>query len=272
MTTPPIARQRPLRPADNPRLPSDVRWYLKLTAYVRNPITLRRKAPVTLGQYHALAPEEEARMAPALREYLEQCEQSLVALGFARPVRGTGAPGANIRSCFTLLENPGDEAIGFVLVAESTWTDGRYAATATFRSDFADGVQLLTTNSQQVGRTPPRPEVSAARFPEMHDAASLYHVHRFRVAERARHVRTVPLTRGTDPFAYEARQAATTQDFWVKRGYYERVGPDALRFTRRGAVLASLRGLFPWRQITLARQEREARDVMRRMRERGQRP
>ena len=272
MTTPPIARQRPLRPADNPRLPSDVRWYLKLTAYVRNPITLRRKAPVTLGQYHALGAEDETRMAPALREYLEQCEQSLVALGFAQPVRGSGVPGANIRSCFTLLENPRDGAIGFVLVAESTWTDGRYAATATFRSDFADGVQMLTTNSQQVGRTPPRPEVHATRFPEMHDVAALYQVHRFRVAERERRVTTVPLTRGRDPLAYETDQAAKTQAFWVKRGYYERVGPDSLRFTRRGAVLASLRGLFPWRQITLARQERDARAVIRRMREHGQRP
>lgn len=264
MTNPPVARQLPPRPRDNPSLPADLRWYLKLSAYVRDPITLRRKAPLnTAVRYAALGSEEEARMAPALLEYMHGCERALAALGFAPPVRGINSIQPNLRSCFSLLEHPESGTIGFVLVAENAKFEGRYAATATFRTDFADGAQLVTSNSQRVSRTPARPKVEAMRFPEIHDAAALYELHRFRVSARARRVTPVRLTRGPDPISYEERQAATVFDHWVKRGYYERVGPDALRFTRRGAVLASLRGLFPWRQLTDARHRRRAQALLR---------
>ena len=230
MTSTPISRQPHRRAGEDPSLPAAVRWYLLVTRYVRDPLTLRRRAPTsTVRQLASLGLEDEARMAPPLLAYLSDCERSLRALGFAEPVRGINRSHRNLRSCFSLVEHPADGAIGYILVAEGMRIGGRLYATVTFRNDFADGVQLATTNSQTTPRAPRRPRIETAHFRDVHDAAALYELHRFRVAERARRVAVVPLTRAPDPIAFQEREAAEVYEFWVRKGYYERVGWEAIR-------------------------------------------
>ena len=262
---PPPAR-RTLPPVeDRFGLPRPLRWWLKAGRYVRDPLVLMRSAPMaTRNTLVALTAEDEQRLPPALREYMADAERGLASLGFGPPVRAANLANTVIRSGVTLLEHAADRALGFVFVTAAEH-DG-LSATVTFRTDFADGVQLHTTNFQAPLRTPSRPNVLGARFPDVHDAAALYDIHRFRVAERARTVATVPLTRGPDALAFEDRELGEVQEFWVKKGYYRRVSGDAIQLTRRGAALAAWRGLFPWRHATEWRYRRDAATVMRRYR------
>jgi hypothetical protein len=264
--TAPPARQRPREVGDAfADLPALLRWSLQVGRYVSEPLALMRSVPTpTTNTLATLGPEDEQRLPAALREYMADAERGLANLGFGPPVRAANLAAADIRSCVTFLEHPADGSLGFIAV----WAGEHVglAASATFRTDFADGAQLLTSNFQALLRTPSRPNVLGARFPDVHDAAELYDIHRFRVAERRRTVDTVPLTRGADVLAFEAREAQEVYDFWVKKGYYRRVDGDAIQFTRRGAALAAWRGLFPWRHVTKWRNGRDAARVMRRYR------
>jgi hypothetical protein len=265
MTTTPLARRVIAPVFDDPQVPFLLRWYWKASSYVKDPIVLYRRAPVSTGSTLApLTAEDEQRMPVALREYLTDCERTLAAAGFGAPFRARSTATYNVRSCFTLLEHPRDGALCFVLVSQGEYSGP--VSSVTFRSDFTDGIEFQTSNSRNVLRTPGRPRVRAVSFPAVHDAAELYRIHRFRVSERARLVATSPLSRGSDPLAFQEREAAQVFDFWVRCGYYRRVNGRALRLTRQGAIFAAWRGLFPWKQITTAGNERKAATILARYR------
>ena len=248
---------------DDPQIPHLVRWYVRLTSYVVHPTVLRRSALIrTTGTLVPLVADHEWRIAPPLLTYMAAAERALTERGFSAPFRAINAATPTLRSFVSLVEHPGASTLGFVLVSEGEHSAPH--ALATFRTDFADGVQLVTTNANTVMRTPPRPHTLGVRAREVHDVSVLYDLHRFRVAERARRVTVAPLTRGADPIAFQDDEAAATYEFWVRAGYYARVAPDALRLTRRGACLAAWRGLFPWVQLTALREDRDAAALLRR--------
>jgi len=215
------------------------------------------------GLYVRLGVEDEVNLSAELREFLTASEQALMSRGFTTPLRATNKISADITSVVTLLEHPGDAAIAFCLINVSKHSGVSIAAT--MRSDFTDGVQLYTSNSRTILRTPHRPEVDGAQFPDVRDAGALYDIHRARVAERATSVATVPLTRGPDPLAYQDREAREVQAFWVRKGYYRWADGDKIVHVWRGAILASWRGLFPWKQITEGRNTRKTAAITQRL-------
>ncbi|HEX6534099.1 MAG TPA: hypothetical protein VF041_05855 [Gemmatimonadaceae bacterium] len=260
MKSAPIPRQPRRRALDDPAIPLPIRWYLMATRHVRDPRVLMRSAPTsTTSTLEPLTPDDEARMAGPLLDYMTDAEDALRGAGFAPPFRATNRRLANGRSCVSLLEHARGEALGFVLVSE--YRHIGLTATAAFRTDFADGVQLWTSNSQMPRRMPRRPNTITVRLADEHDVGALYALHAFRVEERARTVPVRRLTRGDDPIAFQAAEGRETYDFLVKVGYYRPAGPDTIRYTRRGAVLVAWRGLFPWRQIIAGREAREAAAV-----------
>jgi len=208
--------------------------------------------------------DEVQRLSDLMRERLATNDHALSTLGFSPPVRGANTAITNIRSCFSLVEHPRDGALAFVLVMQGTHVG--VSAVVTFRNDFADGCQMYTSNSRSVPRTPTRRMIDGIRFPAVQDARELYEIHRFRVSERARKTPVVPLTRGSDPLAYQSKESHEVHEFWVRAGYYDLIDGPALRFTVKGAILASWRGLFPWKQITVSRNARKASRVLARRR------
>ncbi len=260
----PAARQRQPRVADDPRYPGFIRWDLKLTSLPRQIRVLRRMLISTAGP-GLLSAEEAARLNPPLLEYLDECGRKLLSTGWLPFVLMANRASEALDSCTALTENPVDGSIGFVLVTQGRKSP-RISGTVGFRTDFADGVRLLTSNSVASRRTPRMPRHELVRFPAVHDAAELYDIHRFRVAERARRVPTVFLTRGADPLQFQQRESAEAHAFWLKSGYFERAGDSVMRRTRRGAVLGALRALFPWKQITESREHRDAARILERYR------
>jgi hypothetical protein len=234
---------------DDPRIPRVVRWYLALTSYLTHPRVLRRGTQVrTAGTLEPLAADREWRIAPPLLAYMAGAERTLTDHGFDAPFRAVNGGISAARSFVSFVEHPRHATIGFVLVAEGDHL--LPAALATFRTDFADGIQLVTSNARAATLTPRRRHVLGVRFPDVHDVGALYELHRFRVEERATVIPVAALSRGGDPIAFQESEARELHELWVRVGYYEPAGPGALRLTRRGACLAAWRGLFPWKQLT----------------------
>jgi hypothetical protein len=163
----------------------------------------------------------------------------------------------------SLLEHPVDGALGGVFLSQSALT-GHISGTIWFCSSFADGTYVSTNNSRSVPLTPASREFQRLHFPGIDDAAELYELHRLRVRERGRTKKHVPMTRGTDPLAYQEGEHSRTVAHWIQCGYYRQTSNDALRHTVRGAVLSAWRAMFPWRQLTEAACEHERDDVLRR--------
>ena len=262
VTSPSIAH--PAQPGGE-EVPRWIHWLVHGTRHVWSPFVLYRKAPMPIGEHLVpLAADDVQRLPDAMRERLAANDHALATLGFSPPVRGLDQAITNVRTCFSLVEHSRDGALAFVLV-----TQGPHVGTSaivTFRSDFADGWQLYTSNSGVIPRLPSRPRIDGVRFADVHDVRELYELHRFRVAERAKTSAMVPLSRGSDPLAYQSMESEEVHEFWVRAGYYDRVTGPALRFTVKGAIFASWRGLFPWKALTEWRNARKASGILRRAR------
>ena len=257
---PPVGRVPQRGVLDDPGIPRLVRWYVGLTSYLIHPRVLRHGTHLrTAGTLEPLAADREWRIAPPLLAYMAGAERTLVERGFSAPFRAINGGISAARSFVSFVEHPHHATIGFVLVAEGDHLVP--SALATFRTDFVDGVQVVTSNAHTATLTPGRAQVLGVRFPDVHDVGALYELHRFRVEERAAAIRVAALSRGGDPIAFQECEARELHELWVRVGYYEPAGPGALRLTRRGACLAAWRGLFPWKQLTNRRDARAAAAV-----------
>ena len=235
-----------------------------LPHYFTDYAVLKRGGPKPLGGQHVIiTTAEAAHIAPELLAFLTQCEETLVSRGFAQPLRVTNAISADIKSVVTLFEHPRDGAIGFILIGVGKYTGVQI--TASIRTDFADGIQMYTSNSRNVARTPSRKNLDNARFPDVTDVGVLYDIHVKRVAEKAKTAATVPLTRGADPIAYQDAETRDIQGFWVKKGYYRFVEGDKFQMTLLGAHLSAWRGLSPWKTITEGKANRKTAAIRQRL-------
>lgn len=249
--------------AGGEEIPRWIHWLVSLTKHFWSPFVLYRKAPMSIGdRLVPLGAEDVQRLSDAIRERLATNDHALATLGFSPPVRGANHAIANVKSCFSLVEHPRDGTLAFVLVTQGAHVGT--SAVVTFRTDFADGWHMYTSNSSIVPRMPPRPAIDGVRFPGMQDVRELYELHRFRAAERARRVPAVSMTRGNDPLEFQRQESREVYDFWVQAGYYGLVDGPAIRFTAKGAILAAWRGLFPWKQITTWRNAGKASAILRR--------
>lgn len=246
--------------------PEWIRAIVRIWMYWRGPVVLYRGRAVSM--LPSLAPmtmEDESALPTQLREYLLNAEHRLVEIGFCPPVRARTLRRANLHSCMSLIEHPADGSIGHILVTK-TLKLNRLSSTISFNSRFVDGKTISTSNFGKSLRTPPRPEVLGLHLTEVQDPVELYEIHRFRVAERSRSVRQVPLTRGPDPFGYQQAESMEVFEHWQRRKYYRPHGDHELRLTVRGAALSAWRGMFPWRHLAEWSRARQAAAVLGRYR------
>ena len=235
-----------------------------LPHYFTDFVVLKRGGPKPLGGRHVpITAADQAHIAPELLAFLTQCEATLVSRGFAPALRATNVISESIKSVVSLFEHPRDGAIGFIVIGVGKYTGVHI--TASIRNDFADGIQMYTSNSRIVARTPSRTNLDNARFPNVTDVGELYDIHVKRVAERAKTSATVPLTRGADPLAYQEQETRDIQGFWVSKGYYRFVAGDKYQMTWLGAHLSAGRGLSPWKTITEAKANRKTSAIRRRI-------
>jgi hypothetical protein len=134
-----------------------------------------------------------------------------------------------------------------------------------FRTEFADGTEVLTSNSNFPSQFPPEgPPVHGFIFPQVRDPGRLYTVHQAVVSQfEGRSPRRDPI--GDDPDGYLRRiQQREFARFLACGYYYLDEARGVQRPTWKGAIMATLKLIWPvkairkiWRRWKAARMLRE---------------
>lgn len=239
---------------------------LFLYRYVRAPIALYQMPTTSFNPNMRLVSDDETIDAD-VRAFIEKTEQALRSAGFGDPQRIAISQASPLPGVESLVENPATGDLGNVvaMLQKNATTMSPVVSAVTFRSAFADGTVLQTSNTTHAGYWPDQPTHSNVVLPGVRDAVELYRLHRARVAQKAASVTQTPLTRGATPqhrLAFATRQFLDSTNFLIACGYRKR-SPQGVRLTARGATLTAWRRLFPWKQIGDRQRERAALDVMR---------
>jgi hypothetical protein len=148
--------------------------------------------------------------------------------------------------------------------ASVTMERGTHIRALTFQviSEFADGFQMVTDNSQSSGVLPTDPESHRATFAWVSDPATLIEAHRRRVAQagRAEHPRQV---------MFPSRVIEEVNESWrrifnwlIRAGYYYRdSASDCVRPTWRGAFVSSWRNKPIIKRRLIRRRDAQAQQL-----------
>ena len=239
---------------------------LVLLRYVRAPIALYRMPPTAFNHKLRLVADSET-LDPNVRVFVEQAEASLHTAGFGDPQRIAISAQSPLTGLESLMENSttGDLVNVVAMLNARATTMSPLVTAITYRSTFADGTLLQTSNSTNAGYWPDQPKHENVVLPEVRDVLELYRLHRARVSRRSAVVAQTKLTRGTTPeqrLAYATRQVLNSTNFQIACGYRKR-SPQGVRLTVRGAILTAWRRLFPWKQLSERRRQRAAAEVVR---------
>jgi hypothetical protein len=221
--------------------------------YVRGPQVLYARGAQADTEVMPVPDAEWKRAPTAVRDPITVAERDLAALGFGAATRGASRL-TTVSSCVSLCEHASGAALASVLVMLTE--RGSCSTTLRFVSELADGVMVETANSPNRRRFPRSTRHHGVSFPEVRDVAALYALHSTRVRTLAGDRPPRAMTRGADPLAHARAEGA---EFWarmVAAGYYRATGDGRHALTRRGAVFATWRGMFPWAQLTDWRDER----------------
>jgi hypothetical protein len=232
--------------------------------HIIHPFVIKRTARKARGlRLSPIATLDDAPIAAEQRAELIEAERKLLASGFAPASYAMVRNDAKTSLLTALFAHRKDPTTAGVLVIAGPLHPG--SPTTRFETRFADGVKLLTTNSSTIVVTPTPPHFEGVRFRHVREVTELYSIHKMRVAERERSTTVERIPPDVDVIGDAEAEARKTQDYWVARGYYRYVDGDHMRFTWRGAILASWRRLFPWSLVTSLRNDRKTRLVCARL-------
>ena len=201
--------------------------------------------------------------APAVADFLEIQADALLALGFGPPVyyRSTEFP-PNLTSHLAFFIHPGSGVMGLVNV--QTWPNGSVKSSYVGFDDCYDSGRHVTTyNNPEPNALATRPESVHTQVPGVADAAELYALHRWVVAETAPDGRQVTAKPGAEVEHLYERDLAPVFDEQVRRGLFRPVpAGDAYALTLRGAYAFTWCELQPMKAFHMARVRRQERRVL----------
>jgi len=237
-----------------------------LWPYVRAPIALYRMPRTVFNPTLRLVADTDT-LDPNVRAFIDQIESVLRAAGFSEPQRIATSAESSLTSVESLMENSatGDLVNVVAILSTRATTMSPLVTAITYRSAFADGTLLQTSNTRNTGYWPDQPHHENVVMPDVRDALELFRLHRTRVARKAATVAQTMLTRGTSAeqrLTFATRQLLDSTNFHIQCGYRKR-SPEGMRLTVRGAILSAWRGLFPWKQLGQRRRQRAAAEVVR---------
>jgi hypothetical protein len=203
--------------------------------------------------------------------YLKRVEDSLHARGFDRlgdyalANFADRVAGTNRLFVDRVKRNMAGVTIGYLKGANGEWNINQ--TVIAFRTDFADGSTLITSNFKLINAVPPRPNVTTYRFVRIKDPSVLHKIHegilaRFFEAK----IRDLVLDSkfAGDATALAQWQSAEEIGRLADSGYYYHdEATDKLRPTLKGAYLAVWKNSWPWKELRERRRDAEARRVLR---------
>jgi hypothetical protein len=239
------------------------------TRYVLAPLRFRR------SHYLAGSPEirpldAAQRLPPDVEEFFKKEEGALRSCGFeplgdhaitnlTKRVAGNARLFVNHpkRTLATLL-------VTYLKTKKEVWQINKKSMV--FRTDFADGCSLHTSNVALLHIRPPRPTMHGYRFIRIIDPAALHRVHEA-IIERLFERKTRDLVLDSkfdgDHIRFARWQAERERAHLVETGYYYHdKASDTLRLTVKGAFLGAWKRSWPWRQFRDRKRDRDAARVL----------
>jgi hypothetical protein len=243
-----------------------------LTRYVFIPLRLRRTQWLAMDA--EIQPIDPAQRQPERVEaYLKRVAEVLRLEGFE--VLGDYALAnftERVAAINRVLANRATRTSASVIVSFLKNKAGVWDMNQTviaFRTDFADGSQLVTSNFKLINAVPPKPEVRTCSFVRFRNPQVLAEIHdaildRYYEGKR----RDWPLdTRfGGDPTAFVRSHQPETLERYVASGfYYEDQADRRLRLTLKGAFLTAWKNSSPWKGLRYQKRDREAARLLKQL-------
>jgi hypothetical protein len=179
-------------------------------------------------------------------------------LGFAVRGRWLHASNSQAAADITLLENPRTLDVAKLLeVAAGT----RRLVTVLFQCRFEDGTEVATANNPIPAGFPALPGTTGVWLPEVRDPEQLYRVHACVSDHLGEYKKRLSV--GRDPVAFLTEAHNRRVAHFVEIGYYyldKRHG--VYRLTWKGAVLITLRLIWPIRPLFQARRRRRTHKIL----------
>jgi hypothetical protein len=210
-------------------------------------------------------PIEPGGAPPPVAARFDETVRALAPAGFTEGARLRQAPAPNFIGFAQLLEQVAEGAVCTRLIMLRRDT-GQVAADALYfvTREHAER-RLMTTSSAIISPSPPNPTVDAARLPSVRDPARLWAIHAARAAEVA--VVKDGLPQLGSPGDYQQAREREGKEHLARSGWWRLdATADVYRPTPIGAVLLTMRALFPGRAILRARFREEERRLLARYR------
>jgi hypothetical protein len=238
---------------------------LVLLLYVGAPLLVRFS--MQLKARPTILPIDVPHMPPEVYGYFGGTAPALTACGFniaSYVYIPDQVP--NVTAYIALWVNPfaGQMATAVVVYPSAAPSAGpRAKIYVEFLTKLADGMAILTNNSGDLGAFKKSAQKDTLRAARVQDPGMLYHIHRNREARLANSgARRYLPEPGREAVAFVEAVAWDTRK-QLTTGYFYEAEPDVLRPTLLGALLMTWGELPPFKQIRLARSDREAEREMR---------
>jgi hypothetical protein len=186
-------------------------------------------------------------------EYYRHTVARLTPLGFKPVLSFKTKPVPNAIGFSTVFKNHRTSEVATIVnssIVNSLVSSGVTSSVLFFRTEFADGTNVMTHNNNFPSHFPPQgPPEHVFAFPQVRDPARLYEVHQAVVGQFDKdslHRDAI----GDDPDGYLKRSGQRLHVHFVACGYYyldEAKG--VLRLTWKGAFMGTLKLFWPVRQI-----------------------
>jgi hypothetical protein len=228
-----------------------------VSVYLVAPLKARRTLWISTNPEIREIDLDFPEVPPIVAETFHSTAKALVSRGFV--ARGTFAIeklNPNHRSYVALFEDPREQT------ASIAFSDinmrQKIEQTLAFKTKFADGSEVATTNTLRAPLTPPVKCRKSFGFPGVDDAARLLNLHRRAMVELGEFSARVPPMK-SDPIAHIADVFAVELAYQAEIGYLQlETGTGLYRLTVKGACLMAWRQLWPWGTIRRANRRRLA--------------
>ncbi len=210
-----------------------------LPPFIFGPIKLYRNHRMSAtSEYETIHPARQV-VPEEVWDHIRETVANLNPCGFRvlSHFRKSGITGAT--SFVSLLENANHVTLGklfTVFVATRRGLPGHHSLA--FFSESADGMEIVTTNTDTLGHTPHRKKKLGLHMPEVQNPRELYEFHKRLVESFLKLPK--PFNLDGDPAGYMKQYGEAQVAHWVKRGYYRLdATADVYRLTLKGAILTA---------------------------------
>jgi hypothetical protein len=238
---------------------------LPLLPWVLGPILIRRTCRLPREVAFQTFDPDDPETPAVVKESIAATGRALAGDGFApRAHLLTENESPHGLAFLTLFENRPARVLARLLTLYTGRGKALKRQTAlVFSTEFADGTEIATNNTQTLSNSPPCPWRTIVNVPDVRDARELYRIHTDVVAHLSPRSAACDPVQG-DPMGHQQAYTNRERARFVDCGYtYLDPDADCYRATWKGAVLMAWKLLWPVSAVRRARLRRRTEALLR---------